>query len=88
MGVLLIEANRQCEANHLSRDDVSVENASLARVHLTKSKCNQFGAGADNYLGCTGRLCPVTALAKLINVRHGSQQYFCIDSKQRTITKP
>ena len=51
---------------HLSWGDVAVDDPirpKSIRIHLKRSKCDQFGAGVDIHLGrTTSPLCPVTAV--------------------------
>ena len=52
---------------HLSWGDVAVDNRdspSVVKIHLRKSKCDQFGKGIDIFVGRTDStiLCPVTAI--------------------------
>ena len=51
--------------------DVAVdsrENPTMVRIHLKRSKCDQFGVGANIILGRTGQsLCPVTAICFCLN---------------------
>eukprot|EP00731_Ephydatia_muelleri_P001231 Em0001g1231a len=79
-------------ASHLSWGDVAVDcnsAASLVKIHLRKSKCNQFGAGADILLGRTGCvLCPVAAILAYISQRGRSPGHFFLDGEGKTITKP
>ena len=53
--------------------DVAVddhESPSVIRIHLRRSKTDQFGRGVDVYLGSTGdELCPVAALLAYLAVR-------------------
>ena len=50
---------------HLSWGDVTVDShssPSIVRVHLKRSKCDQFGRGVDVFIGCTyDDICPVVA---------------------------
>ncbi len=55
----------------------SLENPTMVRVHLKRSKCDQFGKGADIILGKTGlSLCPVTAILKYVEIRVILQVHF------------
>lgn len=60
---------------HLSFEDVavdSVQNPQLIRIHLRRSKTDQFGSGADIFLGRTDiELCPVVGLLAYLAVRGG-----------------
>ena len=57
----------------VSVGDVAVdnqENPSVIRIHLQKSKTDQFGRGVDIYMGRTGEdLCPMSALLAYLAVR-------------------
>ena len=93
LGELLIGSEAEyTSASHLSWGDVALDSrtvATLVKIHLKKSKCDQFGAGADILLGRTGcLLCPVTAMVKFINCRGDSSGYFFIDGEKKPITKP
>ena len=59
-------------ALHLLWGDVAVDNLSsptVVKVHLRRSKCDQFGKGVDVVMGRTGTsLCPVSALSDYIRV--------------------
>ena len=93
LGELLIGSEAEySSASHLSWGDVALDSkvaATLVKIHLKRSKCDQFGAGADILLGRTGcLLCPVTAIIKFINCRGDSPGYFFIDGEKKPITKP
>jgi len=48
----------------------SRESPAMVRVHLRRSKCDQFGVGVEVILGRTGHsLCPVTTIVHDIGVR-------------------
>ena len=61
LGELLVETESDYNpALHLSWGDVAVDahfEASMVKIHLKKSKCDQFGTGADILLGRTGIPC-------------------------------
>ena len=58
------------------------------KIHLKKSKCDQFGKGLDVYLGQTDLdLCPVTALLAYIETRGSGPGPLFVDSSQARITK-
>ena len=60
-----------------------------AKIHLKKSKCDQFGKGVDVYLGRTDLdLCPVTALLAYIETRGSGPGPLFVDSSQARITNP
>ena len=71
--------------------DVAVdsrERPTMVRVHLKKSKCDQFGAGADIILGRTGLpLCPVVAILKFIEIRGSSAGPFFRGSDAQPVLK-
>ena len=60
-------------ALHLSWGDVAIDahsETSMVKIHLKKSKCDQFGKGADILLGRTGcPLCRVAAILSFIGSR-------------------
>ena len=92
LGKLLVGmAAEYTAASHLSWGDVAVDcnsAASLVKIHLRKSKCNQFGAGADILLGRTGcDLCPVVAILAYVSQRGKSPRHFFIDGEGKTIAK-
>ena len=66
----------------------SQENPSIVRVHLKRSKYDQFGKGADVFMGCTHTpLCPVAASLGFM-ARHGNRQGpFFMDAQLGTVTK-
>ena len=67
----------------------SRDNPSMVRIHLKKSKCDQFGAGADIILGRTGNaLCPVAAILNYIAVRGSIPGAFFLNSNNQTVLKP
>lgn len=78
-------------ATCLAWGDVAVdqqENPSMVRVHLKKSKCDQFGSGVDVILGRTGKLlCPVAAILSFMVTRGANPGAFFLDSEGRVITK-
>ena len=81
LGELLPESSAQIiPAASLMWGDVVVnsrERPTMLRIHLKRSKCDQFGAGADIILGKTGLpLCPVTAILKYIEVRGSASGLF------------
>ncbi len=91
-GELLLESERRCDsATCLSWGDVAVDcqvNPVMIKIHLKKSKCDQFGRGSDIILGRTGNpLCPVAAILSFIAI-HGTQPgLFFLDANKKPITK-
>ncbi len=66
----------------------SLKNPTMVRVHLKRSKCDQFGKGADIILGKTGlSLCPVTAILKYVEIRGQSPGPFFRHSESQPVTK-
>ena len=76
----------------LAWGDIAVDsqvNPSMVRIHLKKSKCDQFGAGVDIILGRSGQdLCPVSALLSFISARGSTPGPFFLDSGGKPIIKP
>ena len=70
------------QSKHLGWGDVCVDSIfspSLLRVHLKVSKCDQFGSGADIYIGKTSdEICPVAACLSYMQLRgHQAGPFFC-----------
>ena len=76
---------------HLSWGDVAVDDRThptSLRVHLKRSKCDQFGAGVDVHIGRTASpLCPVTAILAYMASRQGAAGPFFQDGLGRPLTK-
>ena len=92
LGELLPSSAREFDLRTgLAWGDVAVDNLSeprMVRVHLKKSKCDQFGGGVDIVLGRTGSpLCPVAAILGFIAVRGVRPGAFFLDPKYGVITK-
>ena len=92
LGELLVEAAGQYDrAVHLSWGDVAVDNRtspSMVKVHLKRSKCDQFGRGVDVVVGRTDtRICPVAAVVSYIARRQDLSGPFFINSHGGTVTK-
>lgn len=93
LGELLPGSARAFDAAvNLAWGDVAVdshENPTMVQVHLRRSKCDQFGAGADVILGSTGRgLCPVKAILRYIDSRGHQPGAFFVDASHRPVAKP
>ena len=75
----------------LAWGDVAVDdrsNPSMICIHLKKSKCDQFGAGADIIVGRTGStICPVAAIVAFIALRGDKPGPFFLDSTGQSIAK-
>lgn len=65
---------------HLALGDVAandLDNPSVLRVHLKRSKCDQVGQGLDVFIGKRGRdLCPVRAVMQYVAQRCPDPSYF------------
>ena len=76
---------------HLSWGDVAVDDPirpKSIRIHLKRSKCDQFGAGVDIHLGrTTSPLCPVTAVLAYMASRQDTPGPFFRDERGRPLTK-
>ena len=77
LGELLVEAPDWYDpAVHLSWGDVVVDNRtypSMVKVHLKRSKCDQFGRGVDVIVGQTDTpICPVAAVVTSRALLHHS----------------
>ena len=61
----------------------------MLRIHLKRSKCDQFGAGADIIVGrAEGPLCPVQAVLAFITVRGPTPGPFFRRQDSSPATKP
>ena len=67
-------------AVHLSWGDVAVDNPAsptAIRVYLKRSKCDQFGKGAEVFVGRTNTpICPIAAVLAYIAVRGATEGSF------------
>ena len=74
------------QSSNLSWGDVAVGSAlarSMLKVHLKRSKCDQFGKGVDVIVGHTGSpMCPVEAVLEYIRIGQGIPGPFFIRAKQ------
>ena len=60
----------------------------MVQVHLTRSKCDQFGSGSDVVVGRTGSdVCPVRAVLDYVSVRGAGRGPFFIRGTE-VVTKP
>ena len=60
----------------------------MIKIHLRKSKCDQFGNGADILLGRTGcELCLVSAIMTFIGLRRSTPGHFFVDHQEKPIVK-
>ena len=78
-------------ATCLAWGDVAVDdtsNPSQVKIHLKKSKCDQFGRGVDVFLGRTDTsLCPIAAITSYMVVRGSSPGPFFVDDKKEALSK-
>ena len=76
---------------HLSWGDVAVDdldNPSVIRFFLKRSKCDQFGTGVEVFVGKTGKpVCPVTAVLAYLSSRGDAPGPFFKDSHGKPLTK-
>ena len=63
-------------------------NPRMVQIHLKKSKCDQFGQGADMIVGvtCTD-VCPITALCQYLHIMGSTQGPFFLDAEGKVLTK-
>ena len=92
LGELLPESRSAfCPATHLTWGDVAIDdpaNPTMIRIHLKRSKTDQFGSGANIFLGRTeSELCPVAALLGYILSRGDQQGPFFLDSSSTPLLK-
>ena len=92
--LLASSANSLSSSKHLVWEDVLVDriyNPSQLRVHLSTSKCDQFGKGVDIFIGRSqNHLCPVTACLAYMAVHVWGPNpgpFFCT-SDSLPFTKP
>lgn len=92
LGELLVEsADQYVPAVNLSWGDVAVDNRSsptMAKFHLKRSKCDQFGKGVDVVVGKTDSpICPVAALVAYISLRQDRPGPFFINRQKAPVVK-
>ena len=92
LGELLLDSPGSFNAaTSLAWGDVAIDSQTeptKVKIHLKKSKCDQFGTGADIILGRTDRpLCPVAAMVTFMVERGSRPGPFFMDAKGKTITK-
>ena len=77
---------------HLAWGDVAVDKChrlDMIQFHLKGSKCDQFGAGSDIVVGCTGMdLCPVSAMLSYMAFQGDQPGPFFVLSNDSPATKP
>ena len=90
-GLLPETVNSFNPTTDLAWGDVAVDNPAnpqMVRLHLKKSKCDQFGKGTDIILGRTGSpLCPVAALLGFMASRGDRPGPFFLDPEHGIVTK-
>ena len=92
LGELLVEsASNYSPASNLSWGDVVVDDLNaptMLKVHLKRSKCDQFGRGVDVIVGQTqSSICPVRAVLDYIRVRQDTPGAFFISKKKEPVAK-
>ena len=92
LGELLVAAAVQYDSSvNLAWGDVAVDNRlspSMVRIHLKRSKCDQFGRGVDVIVGKTDSLiCPVAAMMAYITRRQGDPGPFFVMEQGEPVTK-
>ena len=92
LGELLPESANAFNPNpSLAWGDVAVDSRSeprMVQIHLKRSKCDQFGIGADVVVGRTGTMvCPVQALVDYLELRGTRPGAFFLDIPGNTVTK-
>ena len=92
LGELLLDSAKSFDEKMcLSWGDVAVDDRvapKMIQVHLKRSKCDQFGSGADVVVGVTGdELCPVAAILDFIELREDKKGPFFLTSSGEVITK-
>ena len=93
LGELLLDSAQVFnESTCLSWGDVAVDNRSapsMIQIHLKKSKCDQYGSGADVVVGITGdELCPVSAICQYLMLRGDKKGSFFLDPDGKAVRKP
>ena len=92
LGELLLDSAKSFDEKMcLSWGDVAVDDRvapTMIQVHLKRSKCDQFGSGADVVVGITGdELCPVAAILDFIELTGDKKGAFFLTSSGEVITK-
>jgi len=92
LGELLLDAQATFDSStHLAWGDIAVDNPTnptMLRVHLKRSKTDQFGTGADIVLGRTdANLCPVAAVLGYIAIRGCQPGPFFTDGSEKPLLK-
>ena len=92
LGELLLRSAEEFQpATDLAWGDVAIDSPSdpsMVRIHLKKSKCDQFGAGSDIVVGRTNlAICPVAAILGFIAIRGVSPGPFFQDVQGQPMVK-
>ena len=78
-------------AVHLGWGDVAVNDPAaptMLKIHLRRSKCDQFGKGVDVFVGQSGNeLCPIDAIVAYSTVRGNAPGPFFCDKKGNALSK-
>ena len=79
------------QSTDLSWGDVATDSRhtpTLLRMHLKRSKCDQFGEDVGVFVGRTrNKLCPVAAMLTYLAVRGDAPHSLFIDRQQQPLTK-
>ncbi len=88
--ITVLSASAYDERVHLAWGDVAVVkgSASMVRIHLKRSKCDQLGRGVDIFVGRThSELCPVSATLHYVGLRGPTPGPFFIFADRSPLTK-
>lgn len=90
--LLLTSAEAFDPVTCLAWGDVAINSRTeptMVQIHLKKSKCDQFGKGADIVIGRTGsNHCPVRAILQYVTIRKDQPQSpFFLKSSRLPVTK-
>eukprot|EP00731_Ephydatia_muelleri_P003483 Em0001g3483a len=96
IGKLLVDGSRRTDdasPPNLSWGDVTFDHASepsVMKIHLRTSKCDQYGKGADVFVGKTGNtLCPIAACLAYLALRGTTDPgAFFLKPDKRPLLKP
>ena len=93
LGELLpTSASKEALAGCIQWGDVTVDNIqtpSMVRIHLRRSKCDQFGKGVDIFIGkASSPRCPVVAVIVYMFTRGSRSGPFFLDHQGNLLLKP
>ena len=85
---LSVERTPTWQCQHIWPGVMYLSAPTMIKIHLKKSKCDQFGVGSDKVLGATGAdVCPVKAIISCIEHRGSRTGAFFIDSSHKPLSK-